>query len=374
MVIRNNKRLWWTLPAATAWLMLCGFLAAQCAADDMFSGAASKPSFSDSIKQGFSKMGEAVSPKPKPKDLPTDDPTLLSSNGKPSIELYLSLAKYYEEGNKPHDAEEQYQKALQEKPDNLVAMLSYAHFMENQGRYDDAVSYYQRAIKAHPKDASVYNNLGLCHARKKKLKEATAALNQATQIDPRSPLYRNNLAALLVEQNRLSEAYEQLRAVHGEAKAYYNLGYLLGKKGDLAAAEHHFKQALLIDPNMQPAAHWLAYLQNKGQPTSVDRNFKVVHPTPQAEIAPPREPAITRILPSSAPSSGPASAPHQNPYVAEQPQTAPVQTFTPEQPPLPDSSVPRRLPPVRQPMGPPELPPAYDSSDTAPTAPLPPGM
>jgi Tfp pilus assembly protein PilF len=319
-------------------------------------------------------MGTAVSPNPKPPDVPADDPTLLKSSGKPSMELYLSLGKYYEESGKPTEAEEQYQKALEEKPSHLVAMLSYAHFLENQGRYEDAVNYYQHTIKAHPKDASVYNNFGLCHARKKNLKEATESLNRAVQLDPRSPLYRNNIAALFVEQNRLTDAYEQLRAVHGEAKAYYNLGYLLSKKGDTVAAEHHFQQALRIDPNMQPAARWLAYLQNKGQPSSVDRNFKVVAPPRTDPMATPREPAITRILPPVTQPIMPTSAPRQNPYVTEPQQAAPP-NFGPDQPPLPDA-IPQRLPPVtvRQPVGPPESGPAFQASDSAPEAPLPPGM
>jgi TPR repeat protein len=255
-------------------------------------------------------------------------------------------------------------------------MLSYAHFLEGQGRYDEAVNYYQHTIKTHPKDASVYNNLGLCHARKKHLKEASESLSRAVQLDPRSPLYRNNIAALLVEQNRLSDAYEQLRAVHGEAKAYYNLGYLLSKKGDTTAAEHHFQQALRIDPNMQPAARWLAYLQNKGQPNSVDRNFKVIPPTRSDPMAIPHEPAITRILPPASQPTAPTSAPRQNPYVIEQQPSPPTQNFGPDQPPLPDSMIPQRLPPVtvRQPVGPPESTAALQPSDSSPEAPLPPGM
>ena len=363
-----------SVPAATAWLLLSSFLSPRCAAQDTFSGTAPKPTFTQSVKQSFNKMGEAISPKQNTNSLPSDDPTLLSSEAKPSVELYLSLAKYYEESNKPAEAEQQYRKALHEKPNHLAVMLSYAHFLENQGRYEEAVDYYQRTIKAHPKDAAVYNNLGLCHARKKKLKEATAALGQAVQLEPRNPLYRNNISALLVEQNRLQDAFEQLRSVHGEAKAYYNLGYLLSKKGDTAAAEHHFKQALLIDPTMEPAERWLSYLQNKAQPSPIDRNFKIIHPTPSRSGNPPQEQMATRLAPPPATSSGPTSAPQQNPFYTQQRQSVPSGTFTQEPQTLPDSALPKRLPPVgvRQPAGSATPRSASDSSVASPAAPLPP--
>ena len=89
------------------------------------------------------------------------------------------------------------------------------------------------------------------------------------QLDPRNPLYRNNLATVLVDQNRLPEAFANLREVHGDAAAYYNMGYLLNKKGQTEAAEHNFTQALLIDPNMVPAQKWLMYLHDKSQETAM---------------------------------------------------------------------------------------------------------
>jgi Tfp pilus assembly protein PilF len=370
-VNRINGKIWWSVPAATAWLLLSSVFSPWCAAQAPTGGTSSTASFSQSIKNGFAKMGEPFSSKPKTEALATDDPTKLNSEGKPSVELYLSTAKIYEEANKIPEAEQQYQIALREKPNHLGAMLGYAHFLENQGRYDDAVSYYQRTLKAHPKEASVYNNLGLCHARKKKLKEATSSLQQAVQLDPGNPLYRNNITALLVEQNRLPEAFEHQRIVHGDAKAYYNLGYLLSKKGDIAAAEHHFKRALIIDPAMEPAQRWLSYLQHKPQPVTADRNFKVVQPTRPAHNYQAEDQMATRILPPPTQQSGTSTVPQQNPFYQQQ-QSVPEKTFQ-EQPVSIDPSLPKRLPPVtvRQPL---DSTVSGDTSDSAPAAPLPPGM
>jgi Tfp pilus assembly protein PilF len=358
--------------------MLSGSLSPRCAAQSNYGSNPSKPSFTDSIKNSFNKMGEAISPKQKTNALPSDDPTLLNTKNKPSAELYLSIAKLQADTNQPAQAEAQYRQILKSFPNHLEAMLSYAHFLENQERYDEAVSLYQRAIKTHPKEPSPYNNLGMCHARKKKLKEATASLEQAIQLDPRNPLYRNNIAALLVEQNRLSDAFEQLRSVHGDAKAYYNLGYMLNKKGDSDAAEYHFKRALMADPTFESAQRWLSYLQSRphaAQASTIDRNFKTIRSNPPPANNPPEEHVASRLTPPSEPAAPSTPAPRQNSLDMPRHLPAPKSVF-PQEPPLPDSAFPKRLPPVvvRQPVSPSTPDDSTDAPDNSNVAPLPPGM
>jgi Tfp pilus assembly protein PilF len=367
---RTKSTKWFIVPAAAACLLLICVWQSECRAQNEF-GSDNKPSFTQSVKNSFNKVGESISPKSKNTGIPSDDPTLLTSQGKPSAELYVSMGKYYEEADKPIEAEGQYKKALREKPTDLVVMLTYAHFLENQNRYLDAVEFYQKTSKVHPKEASVYNNMGLCFARNKKIKEASTALDQAVRLEPRNILYRNNLAALLVEQNRLSEAFETLRYVHGEANAYYNLGYLLSKKGNTEAAEHHFAQALMLDPTMQPAQRWLAYLHGQSQPSSMERNFKVVN-TPRVPNRT-EDQVATRIAPPS--NNTPTPVPQSNLSYQER-EPGPIRAATPAPVTIyPGSKSPKRLPPVgiRQPVG--NAPgDGSDLSDSAPLAPLPPGL
>ena len=56
-------------------------------------------------------------------------------------------------------------------------------------------------------------------------------MTHATELDRKNTLYRNNLATVLVDQGKLHEAFAHLRAVHTAGAAYYNMGYLLYKKG-----------------------------------------------------------------------------------------------------------------------------------------------
>jgi tetratricopeptide (TPR) repeat protein len=336
--------------------------------------ASKKPSWSDSIssgvKGGFGKIGKALSPKPSTGVSGDDDAVALKSKSKPGPSLYVAVARLYMQTNKLDDAEKQFQMALDEKRDFLPALLGYAELKERMNQPGSAIQLYQRAASVYPKEASVHNNMGLCFARQGRLDEAVSAMSQAIQLDPKNIRYQNNIATVLVDQGKLRDAFEHLRKVHGEATAYYNLGYLLNKKGQTQAAIQHFSLALQTDPSMIPARNWLEYLEKK---------------TTQARL--PQHPAagalrITsdRIQPDrfrDSPSSGLDMPPNRSERASgllptrsgEEAQSLP-------EAPMPET--PRRLPPVAsheaEPDGP-SLPGiSYDGDNrpSAPSAPLPP--
>ena len=263
-------RRWTLILGLAAWAWLGWLMAAQCHGQDTYGQPpAQQSSITGSIKQGFNKVGDFFTPKPSRTPPPVNNAISLKTQGKAGPELYAAIARLYEESGKNAEAEQYYQMALKEKPDDLTAMLGYARFQENQGRINEALALYQKAVQTHPKEPAAYNNLGLCLARRNRLSDAAAALGQAVQFDPRNLLYRNNLATVLVNQNRLPEAFANLREVHGEAAADYNMGYLLNKKGQTEAAEHYFAQALRVDPKMVPAQRWLNYLNDKSRETAM---------------------------------------------------------------------------------------------------------
>ena len=399
-VLVNRRTL---IVGLAAWIGLCWLMPTLCPAQDVFGSPPPKTSFTGSIKQGFSKVGGLFSSKPNgnDKELSPDDPLSLKNKSKPGAELYCAIAKLYEESGKNVEAEQYYQMALKEKADDLNSLLGYAKFQENQGRVNEAVALYQKAVQTHPKEAGAYNNLGLCYARRNKLNEAAQALGQAVKLDPRNLLYRNNLATVLVDQNRLAEAFANLRDVHGDASAYYNMGYLLNKKGKLEAAEHHFAQALRSDPTMAPAQKWLNYLHEKSRETAMgarpnDGSVRVgsmpgASRYPAKVISPPITEQPSGMSYSTSNQSMPVivpSTPARQPFTSSQPRPATrvivpngiqeLPTISPQtdEPPLPPTiGSPQRLPPVslRQPAGSKEsirVRPISDGSDQ--TAPLPP--
>ena len=101
-------------------------------------------SWTDSITAPFKKLGQAFSPKPSASaHVPEDEAVSLKSRGKAGPELYLAVARVYEQSGKPAEAEQQYRAALIEYPDNLPVLLTYAQLKDNLGQLDEAIQLYQ---------------------------------------------------------------------------------------------------------------------------------------------------------------------------------------------------------------------------------------
>ncbi len=307
-------------------------------------------SISSGFKRGIDKLGQLGKPKPPANSYSyKDDPISLSNKSKPGPELFLAVARLYEQSGKMADAAKQYQAALREKPDYLPALLGYARLQDRLGRTDEALRLYRRAVKSNPKEAApAYNNMGLCHARQGRIDDAVAAMIEAVKLAPKNPLYRNNIASLLVDRGRFREAFGHLRAVHREAAAYYNMGYLLNKKGRTQAAVQHFTLALRANPSMTQARQWIQYLKKdaslarRSQRSAVEDNRSIIETRTPRHSVPEREP----------------------PRAAR------------EAPPMPpDRQTPRRLPPTDtrgSAFEEPPLPGIYYRRPTAPVVPLPP--
>jgi len=323
-------------------------------------------SISTGVKQGVENLGRVFSPKPStPTRTREDDAISLQSEAKPGARLYVSIARLYTQSNKIADAEQQYRLALEQDADYLPALLGYAQLKERLGQSDEAIRLYQAAVKKHPREASAYNNMGLCHARQGQWDEAVAAMAHAMKLAPQNPRYRNNIAAVLVEQGKFHEAFEHLRGVHTEAAAYYNMGYLLNKKGNTQVAMQHFSMALRTDPTMVPARQWVEHLRQR---------------TAQARLA--QHPAAAgvhvisetrKVVDLPAPDR-PKLPPRAAPPVPENPRSTMPKAIAEK---LPAAPMPRRLPPITSGKPAPKkspLPGIYYERPADPTAPLPPPM
>jgi tetratricopeptide (TPR) repeat protein len=369
-------RLWpkrWTVPLALLSLALADATGLLCPPAHAQQTAASGKSWTDSItspfKQGFDKLGKALDPKSATRQAPSEDDAIsLKGKGKPGPELYVAVARLYEQAGKMAEAEQQYQLALKERPNDLPAMLGYAHLKEFLGKPDEAIELYQRAAKAYPREASVHNNLGLCYARQQtRLDEAVAAMNRAVQLDPKNPLYRNNIATVLVDQGKLRDAFGHLRAVYDTAAAYYNMGYLLNKKGQPQAALQHFGLALKADPSMDAARRWVDYLQRSPAQSRLSRlpvamGVKVTSDAPRTDV--PRDRFRQGTVRSDTP-----------PVPVSSPASSQSMPLPDEAPAPPDQLGPQRLPPTGLDQSESDgsgLPGMSNEPSTAPSAPMPP--
>jgi len=226
-----------------------------------FTGSSAVQAISSTFKGGVERISEVLNPKPAV--TPPDDPTSLATDAKPSAGLYLAMGRFVERSGRLADAERHYRRALALDPKHLGTLVTYARMKDRQGQLDEAVRLYRQAAEAHPNQPAVFNDLGLCFARQDQLQESIAALERAIRLSPKRPLYRNNIATVLVELGDVDTAFEQLSAVHDEATAYYNLAYLLYKKGESKAAAALFSKALASNPSLTEAKIWLEKLGNR---------------------------------------------------------------------------------------------------------------
>lgn len=359
-------------------------------------------------KWGLGRLFGSLAPKPAPDFAPQepplapDDPVSLSSRAQPSAKLYVAVARLHQEAGRFVEAEEQYRLALQREPDHLDALLGYARLKEQMRQPQAALELYTRAAKAHPDQPVALNHLGLCLARQGQLQAAAAAISRAVQLRPNEALYRNNLATLLVDMGRLPEAFTHLRAVHSNAVAYYNLGYLLAKKGDQQAAVQHFRMALQLDPSLVQARQWLNALG--GEMSLAQRPASSsLSPAGSTAQSPGEQRAVgpDAALPAPTLGSGPQGYPDAPPAAPPGPteEFSPAARPAPTEGPLPaargalGSDLPsaasaapmppkvsslRRLPPIpatgpQQPFFGRALPAPPGSGESGPSAPWPPG-
>ena len=225
-------------------------------------GVATAKSIGSALKSGMAKVGDALIPSPSVKEAP--DPTSLAIKANPSPELYLSMATVAEESGNVAGARSHYQQALELAPERFDVILQYARFRDRHKEWAEATALYQRAARSNADEPSVFNDLGLCFARRNMLSQSLSALERAIQLAPGRRLYRNNIATVLVEEGNVDAAFSHLRAVHDEAVAYYNLGYLMLTKGESMAAARLFAEALSKNPSLVEARIWLKKLESNG--------------------------------------------------------------------------------------------------------------
>jgi Tfp pilus assembly protein PilF len=212
------------------------------------------------IGAAFKRTGEALTPKPRV--IPAEDPLNLATQPKKvGPEIHVKWAQLFEQKGDTKTAIDHYQQALRVAPNDLKALVGLARLYDRAEQFDNATQAYERALRAHPNHAVVLNDLGLCYARQGDVARSLNALSKAVDADPGSKLYRNNLGTILIERGLPDEALRHFIVASGEPAANYNVGVLLYKKGDPAAAARYLRRAAQLDPSLESAHALLARLE-----------------------------------------------------------------------------------------------------------------
>lgn len=232
----------------------------------------------------------------QPRVTPAADPVSLASQpANVGPDLHYHAARMYEGQQNLPASITHYEQALAVAPNDIRTLLGYARLLDRQENLAGAEQLYRRAIELQPENTSALNDLGMLYARHGQFAHAAQVLEQAVAIQPTDQRYRNNLASVLVDVGNEQAALSHLTAVHGDAIAHYNLGYLLSQRQQNERAADHLRQALNLNPYFEPARTLLGNLQTTSarfQPASASMPEGFEPLSASARAAPVRFPPV----------------------------------------------------------------------------------
>jgi tetratricopeptide (TPR) repeat protein len=146
---------------------------------------------------------------------------------------YAVLGGLYYDAGKPERAKEAFQKALQEYPENHVALQEMGNFAVQEGKYEEALKLYGRALDAAPSDlfrALILNNRSIAYEKLGKAQDSIRDAEVANKLDPMLPGPYLKLAAVYAQNNQTDRAIALLeRAIQRANPKDFSLYYMLGR-------------------------------------------------------------------------------------------------------------------------------------------------
>jgi tetratricopeptide (TPR) repeat protein len=135
----------------------------------------------------------------------------------------------------------------------------------------EAIEQYERALQLKPNFAGAYCNLGIALARQGKLSEAVQHFERALQIEPDFAEAHYNLGnaldylgMALAAEGQFAEAIRNYRraiqANPDRPEIYFHLGMALGQSGRTRDALVQYQEALRLNPELAGALNNLAWI------------------------------------------------------------------------------------------------------------------
>ena len=172
--------------------------------------------------------------------------------------LGIALAQ----GGDFHAAEAEFREAIRLLPNygeahgNLAGVLDLEH--------DTAQAFYEFDLAVHlaPNDASTHFNYGSLLAREKRLPEAQVQMEAAVRANPNFAEAHELLGRFFEQKQQLDNALREYQAAvrlrPDMSQAQLDLGAVLAKRGDIAGATEHLRQASsAADPTLRQIAQQL---------------------------------------------------------------------------------------------------------------------
>jgi len=129
---------------------------------------------------------------------------------------------------------------------------------DQRRRHREAEEHFGKALVIDSENADYHCALGYCLYLQGRLEESAAALRRAIHLDHSHARAWNNLGLVLGQQGDTDNALQAFRRAGSEADALYNLAFIYASQADFETAKRCFQQALTADPNHRKSQDALA--------------------------------------------------------------------------------------------------------------------
>lgn len=156
-------------------------------------------------------------------------------------EAYLNMGASHYALGQYKDAEDKYKKAIKLDQYNADTHYSLALTYGKQNKTDEEILEYKRTIALRSNHTGAYERMGLAYFKLKKYNEALSAFEMLKMLKGEAKAY-NYVGEALLELNRFDDAKDVLQqavginADYGDGKVRYNLGRAYLKLGERDAA------------------------------------------------------------------------------------------------------------------------------------------
>ncbi len=173
----------------------------------------------------------------------------------------VALLQMLAAGGQLDDAEAQARKLLQETPHSGDAHLALGTILVRKGQFLEAIPVLEKAVQYSPGAAPGHALLGLAAQRAGRYPQAAEAYRQAAKLDPKNPAYQETFGLVLGQAGRHQEGAEVLRKLtsapgYDRSAGFTNLGWVYRnmdpRQPTKSAAA--YKRALALDPKNTQAA------------------------------------------------------------------------------------------------------------------------
>ena len=162
-------------------------------------------------------------------------------------------------------AQQQFEAALSQKPDDPEALNSLGQVLDRQGDVQGAIARFERAIQLAPDKWAYHFNLAHAVSRQSQWSRAADEYREAVRLFPDDYATQFNLANALHKQGTDAAAipeYEKaIQLAPSEASFHIALGNSYQAVGKLAEARKAFETYLEVDPSAPDADKVKAHIQ-----------------------------------------------------------------------------------------------------------------